>query len=177
MTMTRTLAIAVLYTAACGGSAPPPSSPSPAPVAETPGPVTRPDPAADPAPVRAAMMVSSSMTPPTAIDENDPQSAPRTGPRFEDEPLPAVTPQPAAKGCSPDKFVAEGKDKLAAGMHASALAAFEKALVCVHDPEIERYAVLAACQGKLYARARAHFIRLAEPDKPKLAQICHGPYF
>src|SRR5207244_5299489 len=108
-------------------------------------------------------------------EDNPMSAASSSGSRFSDEPLPPVTPQPPAKGCSPDKFVTEGKDKLSAGMHASALAAFEKALVCVHDPAIERYAVLAACQGKLYSRARAHFIRLADDDKPKLAQICAGP--
>ena len=173
----RTLVAAVLYLSACGGSAPPPQSP--APVSQTPGPVTRPDPApaGDPAPVRASTMVTrtTASNQPTEDDPLYGSSSP--GPRFSDEPLPAVTPQPAAKGCSPDKFVAEGKDKLGMGMHASALAAFEKALVCVHDPAIEKYAVLAACQGKLFSRARAHFIRLSDADKPTLAQVCAGPTF
>ena len=110
-------------------------------------------------------------------DEDDPFMHASPGPRFTDGPLPAVTPQAPAKGCGPDAFVAEGKEKLAMGMPAHALALFEKALACVHDPMLERYAVIAACQGKLFARARAHFVRLTEADKPKLLQICLGPVF
>ena len=185
----RTLAAAVLYLAACGGSAPPPQAPQP--VADTAGPVTRPDPApagdpastrdpapaGDPAPPRASTMVTRTTAANQPTDDDPLYGSPNPGPRGSDEPLPAVTPQPPAKGCSPDKFIAEGKDKLAMGMNASALAAIEKALVCVHDPAIEKYAVLAACKGKLFSRARAHFIRLADADKPTLAQICAGPSF
>jgi len=166
--MMRALIAAALYVSACGGSAPPPAAPA-----------TRPDPAplaGEPAPPRASTIATRTTASNTPA-EDDRLYASSSGPRFSDEPLPPVTPRPPAKGCSPDRYVAEGKDKLAMGMHASALAAFEKALVCVHDPQIEKYAVLAACQGKLFARARAHFIRLADADKPTLAQICAGPAF
>lgn len=97
------------------------------------------------------------------------------GPRFSDEPLPPVTEQPPAKGCDPGPFVEAAKEHVAKGMDASALAQIEKALVCVHDPKLERFAVIFACRAKLFSRARAHFIRLDEADKPKLAQLCAGP--
>ena len=161
-------AVALYLVASCGGGQRAASEP---PVAATPGPVTRPEPTTEVGPVPVVMASS-----PAPADDSEPMPAP-AGPRFSDEPLPAVTPQPPAKGCRTDELVAEGKDRIAMGMHAKALSLFEKALVCVHDPEIEKLAVLAACQGRLYQRARAHFIRLAEKDKPAMAQVCQGPMF
>jgi hypothetical protein len=174
---------------ACGGGGQrATTTPEPA-VTDTSGAVTEPEedpdppvgtlapPGADSAPVRAATVSSLPAEGSGFHDDDDWMMHGTPGPRFSDAPLPPVTPQPDAKGCSPDKFVAEGKDKMQIGAYAQSLAAFEKALVCVHDPEIEKYAVLVACKGKLYQRARYHFIRLAERDKATLAQLCQGPQF
>ncbi len=112
---------------------------------------------------------------PLATEDVSPHGA-SMGPRFDDAPLPPVTPQPPAKGCDATVFLAEGRGKLASGMPAHALAAFERALVCVHDPNVEKLAVMAACKAKLYSRARAHFIRVPEPQRAELAEICGAPH-
>ena len=56
------------------------------------------------------------------------------------------------------------------------ITAFERALVCVHDPEVEELAVVAACKAKLFSRARAHFIRVSAPHRTQVAQTCAAPH-
>jgi hypothetical protein len=129
----------------------------------------------DATPPRAAMV--SSREPLSApSDGDDLIHAPR-GPSMFDEPLPAVTERPAAKGCDPAPETAKGKNALAMGSYAVALQAFERALGCVHDPKLEQLATYAACRGKNFVRARAHFVRLPEPMKTQMAQICMPPSF
>jgi hypothetical protein len=152
----------------------------------TPGPVTHPD--RDPpvgtlvhdrsAPVRAVTMSSLPPEGSGFTGDDDPlYRSHASGPTFTSEPLPAVTEQPPAQGCDAEPFVTQGRDALSMGQPAQALAAFEKALVCVHDPKVESLAVMAACQAKIYSRARAHFVRVDPAARDRLIQICHGPYF
>ncbi len=86
------------------------------------------------------------------------------------------TPPPPAKGCDAEPFTSDGNAKLASGMPAQALAAFERSIVCVHNPRIEMLAVVAACRAKLYSRATAHLVRVPAASRDSLIQICRPPH-
>jgi len=171
--------------AACGGggreSVAPRAATSPGPVLHPEADPDRPDPPVgtlvrDDATPPRAVMVSSRVPLSAPSDGDDMIHAPRRPSMF-DEPMPALTGRPPPKGCDPAPETAKGQDAMAVGNDAMALAAFERALVCVDDPKLERFATLAACRAKNFARARYHFVRLPEAMKNQLVQICRPSSF
>ncbi len=171
----RLEALLIIVTAACGGGGHQPAAKPEADQVE--GDLVSPDIGEGGPNVRGSQMVAPppegpSHPAPKGSDEDPLDAAGTGGPSFGDAPLPTLTEQPPAKGCDAAPFTTEGKDKLATGMPAQALAAFERSLVCVHDPKIEEMAVLAACKAKLYSRARAHFVRVAAESRDHLVKLC-----
>jgi hypothetical protein len=176
----RLAVLMIIVTASCGGGGRKPAAkPDPDQVE---GDLLRPDPRYDEPNMRASQVVSTpppegpSHPAPRGTDEPPEYAATSGDPSFGSGPLPAATEQPAAKGCNAEPFTTEGNDKLAAGMPAQALAAFERSIVCVHDPKIEALAVVAACKAKLYSRARAHLVRVAAESRDPLIQLCRPPH-
>jgi hypothetical protein len=87
-------------------------------------------------------------------------------------PLHFVATLDAPPHCDASPLIDQGKTQFARGMYKAALTSFETALRCKADPDVSRFAAMAACKVGAADKARRYFVEAADNAQRAIEQAC-----